>query len=252
MRRKIDWLWAFTGALALWLMFGSIPYLLYLSGVIEISEIEKISPFGGMFGPAEAFFSGFALIAVIVSIHQQKQALDMQKKELEESRVEMKKSAEAQANIAAHQKNAISLQVIIPFMTEISSEEMRQSIITLSSFARKHGSKLANEYKKMRDKYHTNQISKDELESFEKVDSARRKFIGIFHKMQRLKQTDVVDDKIVKAVIGPDHALLLISVIEPMEAEIRKNYSTAVFNFIRELYSQEELQEQGAHKQASA
>lgn len=82
MKSKISWVGVFFAAMILWAGFGSIPYFLHLFGLISGDEIVRVAPYGGMFGAADAFFSGFALIAVIISIQLQNQALRMQEKAL--------------------------------------------------------------------------------------------------------------------------------------------------------------------------
>ena len=69
----------------------------------------------------------------------------------------------------------------------------------------------------------------------------------IFHRMYKLHCTKVVDEEIVKVVIGPDHVYLLLTIIEPLESVIRENYSKSIFDFARLLYAEDELQTLGKH-----
>ena len=248
MSNKGYWVLIFVVALVISLILGLAPYVLYQLGFITSADqsiIKIVEPVGGMFGPASAFFSGFALIAVIISIQQQREALRIQADELELTRKEIGESTEAQQEMARHQKNAISLQVIMPFMDEISSSEMRSSIITLSKFGKKD--KFDEKYSRLLKKNQNDLLQGSELEEFELIDSARRKFVGLFHKMQRLSETGVVEDKIVKVVLGPDSCWLLLNVVEPLDAKIRLNYSTASFDFARGLYSSEVIESKGRH-----
>ncbi|QYJ97513.1 hypothetical protein K0J45_18775 [Shewanella alkalitolerans] len=248
MKHKGYWVLVFILALLISLFLGLVPYALYHLGFISPTEqnvIKIVEPVGGMFGPASAFFSGFALIAVIISIQQQREALRIQAEELELTRKEIGDSTEAQQEMARHQKNAISLEVIMPFMSEISSPEMRRAIITLSKFGRKE--KFDEIYFELLQKNKADLLKGAELEEFDLIDGSRRKFVGLFHKMQRLYATGVVDYEIIRVVLGPDSCWLLLNIIEPLDSKIRSNYSTLSFDFARSLYPEEIIESQGKH-----
>lgn len=248
MNRKEYWVLVFIAALLISLLLGLTPYAIYQLGLISSEDqtaIKIVEPVGGMFGPASAFFSGFALIAVIISIQQQREALRIQAEELELTRKEIGESTEAQQEMARHQKNAISLEVIMPFMDEISSPEMRRAIITLSKFGKKNN--FDGIYSELLQKNKSDSLQGDELEEFELVDGSRRKFVGLFHKMQRLSATGVVEDEIVKVVLGPDSCWILLHIVEPLDSKIRNNYSTASFDFARRLYPSEVIESEGHH-----
>lgn len=248
MKYKGYWILVFIFALLISLLLGLAPYALYHLGFIspeEQSVIKVVEPVGGMFGPASAFFSGFALIAVIISIQQQREALRIQAEELELTRKEIGESTEAQQEMAKHQKNAISLEVIMPFMNEISSSEMRTAIITLSKFGKKEN--FAEIYFELLQKNKADLLKGPELEEFELIDGSRRKFVGLFHKMQRLSATRVVDHEIIRVVLGPDSCWILLNIVEPLDAKIRPNYSKLSFDLARSLYSKEVIESQGKH-----
>lgn len=256
MKSKISWIGVFIAAMLLWAAFGSIPYLLHLYGVISGDEIIRVAPYGGMFGAADAFFSGFALIAVIISIQLQNQALRMQEKalsiqneELIESRNEMARATQAHIEMAEQQRKAVCLEIILPFMNEIMSAEMRETIINLTMFRRNEGyDNFAFVYGQLLNKRNSGTLSKEEYQQFEMIDTSRRMFIGVFAKLQRLHQTGVVDEEMVKVVLSPDHCNLLLTLSEPLEAQIRSNYSRAIFDFCRILYSQDVLDDIGTYK----
>lgn len=256
MKSKISWVGVFIAAMILWAVFGSIPYFLHLFGVISGDEIVRVAPYGGMFGAADAFFSGFALIAVIISIQLQNQALRMQEKalnlqneELIESRMEMARATKAHTEMAEQQRKAVCLEIILPFMNEIMSPTMRETIISLTMFRRTEGEEnFAKVYGDLLKKRNDSSLTSEESLKFEMIDTARRAFIGVFAKLQRLHQTGVVDNEMVKVVLSPDHCNLLLSLSEPLEAQIRSNYSRAVFDLCRELYPQEVLDDIGTYK----
>jgi len=248
MKYKGYWILVSVFALLISLLLGLAPYALYHLGFISPEEqnvIKVVAPVGGMFEPASVFFSGFALIAVIISIQQQREALRIQAEELELTRKEIGESTEAQQEMAKHQKNAISLEVIMPFMNEISSSEMRAAIIALSKFGKK--ANFDEVYFDLLQKNKKDLLKGLELEQFELIDGSRRKFVSLFHKMQRLSATGVVDDEIVKVVLGPDSCWLLLNIVEPLDAKIRPNYSTLSFDLARSLYSEEVIESQGKH-----
>lgn len=248
MKHKGYWILIFIVSLFLSLLLGLAPYVLYQFGFIDLTEqniIKIVEPVGGMFGPASAFFSGFALIAVIISIQQQREALRIQAEELELTRNEIRDSTEAQQEMARHQKNAISLEIIMPFMDEISSPEMRSAIIALSKFGKK--SNFDELYFGLLQKNKSDLLKGSELEEFELIDKSRRKFVGLFHKMQRLSATGIVEDEIVKVVLGPDSCWLLLKIVELLDAKIRPNYSTVSFDFARSLYASEVIDSEGKH-----
>jgi len=248
MKYKGYWILIFVFALLISLLLGLAPYALYHLGFInpvDQNVIKVVAPVGGMFGPASAFFSGFALIAVIISIQQQREALRIQAEELELTRKEIGESTEAQQAMATHQKNAISLEVIMPFMNEISSSEMRNAIITLSKFGKKDN--FDEIYIELLQKNKADQLQSEELAEFELIDNSRRKFVGLFHKMQRLSATGVVDNEIVRVVLGPDSCWILLNIVEPLDAKIRPNYSTLSFDFARNLYTAEVIESEGKH-----
>jgi len=248
MKYKGYWILIFIFALFISLLLGLAPYALYNFGFIDTVDqkvIDMVAPVGGMFGPASAFFSGFALIAVIISIQQQREALRIQAEELELTRKEIGESTDAQRAMATHQKNAISLQVIMPFMNEISSFEMRKSIITLSKFGTR--SNFDEVYFELLKKNKLDLLQNHDLEEFELIDNSRRKFVGLFHKMQRLSATGVVDNEIVRVVLGPDSCWILLNIVEPLDAKIRQNYSTLSFDFARSLYPTEIIESEGKH-----
>ncbi len=121
----------------LWTVFGFSP--LIFVRLISQENLQPLSEIGDMFGAANALFSCLAFLAVAITLHQQQQALFLQQKELELTRNELKQSADAQQEIARHQKNTISLQVILPLMDQIGNENMRQSMIQVADFKRRHG-----------------------------------------------------------------------------------------------------------------
>ena len=249
MKNKISWVGVFILALVLWAAFGTIPYLIHLFGLISGEEIIRVAPYSGMFGAADDYVSGFALIAVIISIQQQKESLELQAEELKLTRNEMRESSEAQKVMAEQQKKTVSLEVVMPFMHEIMSAEMREAIINLAMLKREHGEEgFAPYYGTLLEKRNSKSLSESEKLEFELIDTSRRKFVGVFHKMQRLHQTGVVDLDIVKAVLGPDHCLMMLDISEPLEAQIRSNYSRDSFNFCRSLYPEAELIERGTYK----
>lgn len=246
------WTWVVLTALAflISILFGVTPYILYTLEAFSTdaqSRIEAVSYVGGMFGPASTIFSGLALIAIIISIQQQRDALSLQHEELELNRKELRSSAEAQQEIAEQQKKAISLEIIMPFMNEITSMDMRDAILKLIKFYRGYDN-FDEHYDLLLKSYNSDSLDEQSLQEFSSIDDARRRFVGLFHKMQRLAATKVVEEEVIKVVLGPDHCWVLLTIVEPLDAKIRKNYSRNSFNFARSLYSESIIEEHGAYK----
>jgi hypothetical protein len=224
----------------IWFFFGLfVPDFFLENNFPNTEKLSHFSAMGDAFGGANALFSSLALFMLMFSVY-------LQKTELEETRKEIRASAQAQAEMADQQKKAISLQVIMPFMDEISSEDMRQAIIYLSDMQRKD-KEFKSTYANLLVKRKSGILSQADEVFLNDIDRARRKFVMIFHRMYKLHCTKVVDEEIVKVVIGPDHVYLLLTIIEPLESVIRENYSKSIFDFARLLYAEDELQTLGKH-----
>ena len=243
--RRIPWFRITFLALVLWAVFGLVPVGLALIEWISHEQIRYFSPFGDMFGAANAFFSGFALIAVLVSIQMQTESLATQREELELTREEMKESTKAQLDMVKNQRQAIALQIVFPIMDEIGSERFRKASIALGELER------AGQIGRYRDLRHRQSPSQEEQDELERIDSARRCFVHLFHKLHRLHQTGVVDDDIVRSVIGPDQVWTLLHISEPLEAAIRSNYSHATFDYFQSLYPWDAVEGQWPRNEAN-
>lgn len=223
-----------------WFFFGLFfpqELLNFLS--LKESQLQSLSLLGGAFGGANALFSSIALFLLMISVF-------LQQKELEATREELKIAAQAQTQIADMEKRALALQIIMPFMDDISSAEMRDSIIFLSDFKRQNDH-FSEEFSGLLEKRKSNNLEADDATKLDRIDNSRRRFVMIFHRMYKLKNTHVVDDDIIKVVIGPDHVKLLLDVVQPLEQAIRENYSREIFEFAKVLYSEEVLFTQGSH-----
>ena len=126
----------------------------------------------------------------------------------------------------------------MPFMDEISSEEFRIASRVLANL---EISGEIERYGAMRAKQDR---SPEEERKFIEIDSARRTFTHLFGKMWRLHKTGVVDDQIVRAVVGPDMVWTLLFVSEPLEQAVRKNYNSGLFEYFAALYPFEEIEVQ--------
>lgn len=240
---SVPWLALVLLGPLLWLGFGSVPLLIYWLGIIDNEKLQYLGTIGDTFGAANALFSGLAFIAVAITLRQQQHALFLQHIELKLTRKELKDSAEAQQEIAKHQNNAISLQVILPLMDEIGSEDMRKARIRVSDFKRHHDEcEFINYYTTLLKKRRANELSDEETQELDEIDSARRRFVFIFHKLHRLNKSGVIGNNIVKVVVGPDAVDLLLETVEKLEAAIAPNYSQEIFDLARQLYTDEERQ----------
>lgn len=208
-------------AIALWLVFGLVPIALMQLFRLEDLAATRVSQYGAMFGAASAFFSGFALIGIMLTNSAQKKALELQKQELEE--------------VADNQRKALNLQIILAFMDDIAADEFRQASGILFEYER---AGALGRYGVLRHK--TDRTPEEEAE-YQRFDSARRRFVHVFHKMKRLHAGGAVDLSTVRTVFSPDLVWTLLLLDEPMEEAIRANYSHDTFVFFQELYEPEEI-----------
>ena len=208
-------------AIALWLIFGLVPIVMMQLLQLEDLAATRVSQFGAMFGAASAFFSGFALIGIMLTNSAQKKALELQKQELEE--------------VADNQRKALNLQIILAFMDDIAADEFRQASGVLFEYER--AGKLAR-YGELRHK--PDRGAQEEAE-FQRLDSARRRFVHVFHKMKRLHDGGAVDLFTVRTVFSPDLVWTLLLIDEPMEEAIRANYNHDTFVFFQGLYEPEDI-----------
>lgn len=71
--------------------------------------VEDAAEFGDMFGGVNALFSGLAFAGVIIAILLQREELRLQRKELEDTRAELRRSADAQHAAIALQQEQYTL-----------------------------------------------------------------------------------------------------------------------------------------------
>ena len=79
----------FAGILGVWLLVGFIPYLLW-------GDLNSAAEFANTFGFVNALFAALAFGGVIWAIRLQTRELELQRLEIEETRDELRRSADAQ------------------------------------------------------------------------------------------------------------------------------------------------------------
>jgi hypothetical protein len=79
----------FLGIIVLWVCVGVVPWLL-------LRDLQSAADFAGTFGFVEALFTALAFGGVIWAIRLQTRELEMQRLEIEETREELRRSADAQ------------------------------------------------------------------------------------------------------------------------------------------------------------
>lgn len=88
--RKMDLPWRlFAGILVLWLLVGVVPFLFW-------GELHAAAEFANAFGFVNALFAALAFGGVIWAIRLQTKELELQRMEIEETRDELRRSADAQ------------------------------------------------------------------------------------------------------------------------------------------------------------
>jgi hypothetical protein len=111
-------------AIAVWI---ATPFLVKW----QYPLIGERGQFGDLFGSINALFSGLAFVGVIVAILLQKQELGLQRRELRDSRVEMKRTADAQeaAELALKKTQwAQSYKVVLDILQERTVVEAREAV----------------------------------------------------------------------------------------------------------------------------
>ena len=137
--------------------------------------------------------------------------------------------------MAENQRQALTLQIVMPFMDDIASEEFRQASNVLREYELKG---TLGKYGLLREKADRTPEEQDE---FELLDSSRRRFVHVFHKMARLAGNGAVADDMVRTVFSPDLVWTLLYIDEPMEEAIRANYSHRTFEYFQSLYEPSEI-----------
>ncbi len=79
----------FGGIIVLWLLIGVLPFLL-------LSDLHEAAEFANAFGFVNALFAALAFGGVIWAIRLQTKELELQRLEIEETRDELRRSADAQ------------------------------------------------------------------------------------------------------------------------------------------------------------
>jgi hypothetical protein len=79
----------FAGILVLWLLFGVVPFLIW-------GDLHAAAEFANAFGFVNALFAALAFGGVIWAIRLQTKELELQRLEIEETRDELRRSADAQ------------------------------------------------------------------------------------------------------------------------------------------------------------
>lgn len=118
---------AIFGAIALvWWFVGNWPNR-------HFSDVHDAADFGGSFAFVESLFSGLAFAGVIIAILLQSQELRLQRKELEETRAELKKSAEAQKDMHKAMSLTAYLQATATLSDAISSPTSEADLVQFHS-----------------------------------------------------------------------------------------------------------------------
>jgi len=79
-----------------WVVFGIV------SPILVAKDWDGRGAFGDMFGGINALFSGLAFAGVVIAILLQKEELSLQRLELSETRIELRRSAKAQEQLLVH------------------------------------------------------------------------------------------------------------------------------------------------------
>lgn len=204
-------------AFSAWLLLGLAPFAIWKTELFNGWETSHLSNLGGMFGAASAFFSGFALVGILIGSWAQRSALQQQEEATEETLL--------------LQRQALNLQSALAMMERTSSDEFRKAQQLLAEY--EHQGKISR-FGELRSKGRAR--TPDEDQEYQTLDAARRKFVHVFHNLANLAAQDLVDDRTVRAVVAPSMVFTLLFIDEPMEEAIRSNYDHTTFNYFQGLY----------------
>jgi len=115
-----------TLVIACVILYGAA--LIFFTWPIDELSINKSGVFGDSFGLLTSLFSGLAFAGIIITILLQKEELELQRKELIETKNEFKKSAEAQEVNA--KLNALSnLLTVYKQRIETNDETLQRKLL---------------------------------------------------------------------------------------------------------------------------
>jgi len=177
---------------------------------------------GDQFGAVNALFTGLAFAGVIA-------ALLMQHKDTREA-------GRQHEEALALQRQQLSLQLVINMLDDIRSQEWGDAHTALADWQRAHPADFAEVFGRERRKADSPSAT---------IDRHRRVFIKPFHKMWRLVQVGVVDDRVAMAIVSEVYVHSLLNIVEPLERAIRANYDVSGFRWVESLFTKEELEREG-------
>jgi hypothetical protein len=193
----------------------------------SLSAPERRGVFGDQFGVANALFSGLALLGVVV-------ALVLQRRELQQSINEQREAARQHTRM-------LETQVLLQLIGEIRQVRWGRAYAALINWRREHPNDFAELFIQGQNKPGTDGY---------RIDKCRRIVLSSYYTIYRLVKAEIVDDAFCRIVVRPDYARTLLDVVEPMEVKIRSNYEKGPFEYLRRLYTEEELEQEGSYMTA--
>lgn len=179
---------------------------------------------GDQFGAVNSLFSGLAFAGLLVALYIQNR--------------ELAHAIEGQRDAALQQTKVIVTQMILQVTDEIRSHEWGDAHNQLRKYHRSNVESMRRAFQEGRETEHS-------LGS--RHEKNRRTFLEPCYKVHNLKKAGFVTDDAARIVLSPDIVLTLLEIIEPLEGIIRSNYDRSMFDWARELYSEEELKSRGAY-----
>lgn len=137
------------------LSIGMISIGLFFMVKKYIPELENLALFGDSFGFVNTLFSGLALITISYSIILQLNAFKLQQKELQLTREEFKKTAEAQIESQKEfqkQTNILALQSIISAYSRLENNKIL-SITEFIKYSNRSQGEIREKYLEMHSDY---------------------------------------------------------------------------------------------------
>lgn len=136
----------FPFVLLLWLLFAVFPLVIWVgsnyfaeqTGLRPSVDWATLGTIGDMFGTANSFFSGFALIIAIITVRQQTTLLQLERRDFRLQLEEIQRSADAQEEMVKNQKSTLAASVVLPIVDQVRGAEYGNSAHTLGVYWRQH------------------------------------------------------------------------------------------------------------------
>jgi len=150
-----------------------------------------------------------------------------------------KTSAAATEKAASATQKSVRVSLLTHLAQVYSSDPMLEGVLALWHWKvtwEKKDKDFAEQFeqlRKSRDRY-----EKDD-ENVKSVDQGRRKFVHHMHEIKRLIDWGIIDEEEVRFLISKEKVETLITICEPLERAINRNYDMGTYDYFREYLGHE-------------